>query len=383
MYFRARWVLAAVCFLVCARAPIKEAKVALPSKPLSEQEQVEKLIRQCYRAIEKNEPELLVDLLTADAFAFGLAPSETLSYRDDIVDRIRQELLPLGLKGEEIRVNDKQLLVGMAVGERSAWISDLPRVAIARKKTVDIYYPRLTAHAVREEKGWRLDAIALSFGVTDEELYAPDAAKKFLAPAEVSNERGKDSDQMVGTTKRILEDLSLKVDRVSAREEVMLLGTDPSEVYQGGAAFKALVKPRLQEIKRSVFSYKIDGNIKARVASDGKTGFVAANVILRLGAGKKMQTLPGFRTLWVYEQAGDLWTIVQEHQSLALSPEQRKPASEETQTARAKADKAFAAKKGDEKSELMRELGSSDAGKAAGRPNEKTNADGGVPIGAW
>ncbi len=361
------WLLwAVVIFSVCARAKAKPTPVELPPKPLTPLEQVEKLLRQSYRLIEKGEPDSLVDFFTADAFAFGLSPSETFAYRDDIVDRVRQELLPLGLKGERIQITDKQLMVGLAKGERSAWVSDLPRVAVTTKNDVSIYYPRLTAHAVLDEKGWRFDAIHLSTGVTDEVLYAADAAKKFPSPQDVVAERSKDADQIVGLTKRMLEDLALKVERVSERDEVLLLGTDSGEIYLGGAAFKALVKPRLGDIKKSVFSYKIDGNIKARVADDGHTGFVAANVILRLGQGKKMQTLPAFRTLWVFEIDGDKISLVQEHQSLATSPQLRIAANDETQRARAKADKAFRARQEkDTAVENEPKLSTSDAGTKA------------------
>ncbi len=259
--------------------------------------------------------------------AYGLGPSETYNFRDTAIEAVRQAWAD---GRPDVKITAGRMPVGLAVGGQSAWVWDFPLVEMGG----GVYLPRVTAHLLYDGVSWRFDAIHLSMGVTDDKLYAADASKKFVMPAEVSGEHKKDSEPLIDQTRRILDDLSFKVNRTGDGADVVLLGTDPGEVFEGGQSFKAMVKPRLAEIKKAVFEYKVEGPFRARLAPDGRTGWVAANVVLRVGAGKKAQTLPPFRTLWVYEREAGEWNIVLEHQSLALADEQRDVATADQLKAR-------------------------------------------------
>lgn len=186
---------------------------------------------------------------------------------------------------------------------------------------------RVTGHAVKVDGAWQLDAVHVSLGVPDEKVFAADAARKYLPPADVLAERGKDSDELVGLTRRLLDDMAVKVDRSSDRAEYVLIGTG-SELFEGGKSFKDLVRPQLAAIKKGGFAYKIEGPVRSRLAPGRTSGWVAANVVLRIGSGKKQQVLPPFRVLWIYAEEKELWNLVSEHQSLALKQDLRSPADE-------------------------------------------------------
>jgi hypothetical protein len=141
-------------------------------------------------------------------------------------------------------------------------------------------------------------------------------------------ERRPDSDQLVGLSRRLLDEIQVKVDRLSDKTEVVLIGTSPQELFEGGKATKDLLRPQLAELKKAVFSYKVDGPIRSRLSPSKDTGWVAANVVLKMGKGKKEQTLPPFRVLWIFAEEGGLWNLVSEHQSLALKQELRGPTPE-------------------------------------------------------
>jgi hypothetical protein len=114
-----------------------------------------------------------------------------------------------------------------------------------------------------------------------------------------------------------------------ASRTAVACSTGPSEVFENGKRFKELLKPQLAALKKSVFSYRVEGPVRARLSRGGRTGWVAANVVLRQGSGKRAVTAPPFRVLWVFAEEGGLWNLVSEHQSLALKDDLREPASDE------------------------------------------------------
>lgn len=311
----------------CPKAP--PPKKVAPPPPPDPKAEVRELVKTVYSTLETGDPDPIKTLIAPDVMAYGLGPSDTFAQRDPLINFARQELLSISLESEVLRIRSGRVDVGVALGEQSAWFWDLPRVEYEKKGKTTTWLARVTGHAVKLDGQWSIDAVHVSLGVPDEKIYAPDAAKKYLPPADVLAERGKDSDELVGLARRILDDVVVKVDRTSERSEVVLLGTGPGELFEGGKAFKDLVKPKLNEIKKAVFSYKVDGPIRSRLAPGQGTGWVAANVVLRLGAGKKQQVLPPFRVLWVFAEEKGLWNLVSEHQSLALKQELRSPADDE------------------------------------------------------
>lgn len=326
---RLREVTLLVALVLCGCPKAPPPKKVAPPPPPDPKAEVRELVKTVYSTLETGDPDPIKTLIAPDVMAYGLGPSDTFAQRDPLINFARQELLSISLESEVLRIRSGRVDVGLALGEQSAWFWDLPRVEYEKKGKTTTWLARVTGHAVKLDGQWSIDAVHVSLGVPDEKIYAPDAAKKYLPPADVLAERGKDSDELVGLARRILDDVVVKVDRTSERQEVVLLGTGPGELFEGGKAFKDLVKPKLNEIKKAVFSYKVDGPIRSRLAPGQGTGWVAANVVLRLGAGKKQQVLPPFRVLWVFAEEKGLWNLVSEHQSLALKQEMRSPADDD------------------------------------------------------
>lgn len=323
--------LAALVLLAgCPKAPPK--KVAPPPPPPDPAAEVRELVKFVYTTLETGDPDPLKPIVAPNVMAYGLAPSDTYAASDPLINFLRQELLSIGLETEVLRIRSGRIDVGVADSGQSAWFWDLPRVEHEKKgkSKATTWLARVTGHAIKSDGQWVIDAVHVSLGVPDERIYAADAARKYLPPADVLAERGKDSDELVGLARRILDEVVVKVDRTSDRTEVVLLGTGPGELFEGGKAFKDLVRPQLAGLKKkSEFSYKVDGPIRSRLAPGLGTGWVAANVVLRIGTGKKQQVLPPFRVLWVFAEEKGLWNLVSEHQSLALKQEMRSPADDD------------------------------------------------------
>ena len=306
-----------------------------PPPPPDPKEELKDKIAQLYSSLEHQEPERLNEVLTADVMAYGLGPKDTFTNRDSLVDAMRTELIPFGLRGDVFKVASSSPKVQLAAGEQSGWFYDFPRIEQQRTDKAPRYWKaRVTGHAVRDEGRWRFDAVHVSFGYPDTDLYAPDAAKKLKSPEPAGAYKGPDSEGVIGLTKRMLDDIAVKVERTGDGDEVVLIGTDPTDVYEGGAKFKALARPKLPELKKAAFTLKIEDGPRAGLAPDKKSGWVTGVVVLRLGKGPKTQALPPFRALWIYaEGEKEVWNLVSEHQSVGLPAELRKASGAEDDAA--------------------------------------------------
>lgn len=315
-----------VPLLVCACVTAPETKKEAP-KVVDPVDAVREVFDDAYVAMKEGDADKLTPLFADDALVFGLGPADT--WTGALVgDRLRQALLPIGLLGDALRVEDSRVVVGLD-GDDAAWAFDLPKVTTTHKTEEQVWLPRVTAHLVKDGERWLIDALHVSLGVPDQMVFAPDAAKKLLAPIDVPNQRPTAADQVVGLVRRSLDDYGVKVDRTSERAEFVQLGTSPAEVFIGGKAFKELIKPQLGAIKKAGYSWKLDGNLAVKLSASGKSGWAAALVVQRVGSGKKMQTFPAFRFLWTVAEENGVWNVTSEHQSLAVREELREAANAE------------------------------------------------------
>lgn len=325
-----RWalVIAVAVLASCAKAPPPKKVVEAP-KPVDPQDAVKRLVADVYEALQAGDVRRFEALFTDDAMVFGLGPSDTFNSRDALIERVRQELLPLGLGGDALAVSHSRTEVGLGDGETSAYFYDLPKVTVTHRGKDSTWLPRITGHAVKDGDRWRIDALHVSLGVSDALLSRPDAHRLMLPPAPVADERGADTEELLGLTRRIVDDLAVKVARASERPGFVLIGTSPVELFEGGKTFKDLVRPSLPAIKKGGYVWKLDGPLRVRLAPDHRTGWAAGVLVLRIGSGKKAQVLPPFRALWVFAEEQGVWNLVSEHQSLAVKEDLREAAGDE------------------------------------------------------
>lgn len=324
-----RLVLVFLVVAACAKPAPRVTQVVAPVDPVA---QIRAQLEATYTAISQGEAERIAPLLADDVLVYGLGPQDTFNTKEPFITRLGQLLLPLGLGADSLTISDSAPVIGLSAGEESAWLFDFPKAKIVHKSTTSTYLPRVTAHLLRTNQRWQIDALHVSLGVADAVVYSPDAPKRLLPPADVINERGPKSEELVGLTKRLLEDFEVKLERASDRREFVEIGSSPAEVFEVGKKFKELSRPALPAIRKEGYSWKLDGNLRTRLAPDGKSGWAAGNVVLRIGSGKKQKVLPAFRTLWVFVEERGVWNLASEHQSLGVKEDLREPATPEDLT---------------------------------------------------
>src|SRR5581483_8863427 len=164
-----------VILLLCA-CP-KPKPVYKPPVVIDPVADVKGRVADLYAALTAQEPERLGDLLTQDAMVFGLGPKDAYTDRDEAIEAARTQLIPIGLKGDSFKLTRSSVKVALAPLEGSAWFYDFPRFEQVRPGKAPRHWAvRVTGHAVREE-GWRIDALHVSIGFPDAQLYADDASK--------------------------------------------------------------------------------------------------------------------------------------------------------------------------------------------------------------
>ena len=311
-----RAALTCLCALwfACAKPP-KPVKI-VPPEPT---DPVRAVLTRAYSALERGEVDELASAFAPTVVAFGPAPGDTLAGRDPLSDELRRRMMPLTLTGGQLKVRQSAPKIGLSPKETSAWLWDLPAIEVLKEgKAPALYKVRLTAHLVKDPGGWAVDAAHLSMGILDDDLFKPTAPKTLGLPREVPDEMGPGSEPLLELLTLVLKDPAAKIERTSDRDEVVLIGTGPTELFEGGKKFKAFGRSMLPQLKKAVVKLKVDGATTSRLAPDGETGFIATNLSMTLGAGKKAQTLPPFRSLWVFLKEKDEWAVVEDHESSGL-----------------------------------------------------------------
>ncbi|MBI3185862.1 MAG: nuclear transport factor 2 family protein [Myxococcales bacterium] len=317
--------LVAASAIGCARAPPPKRE-PVEVRPPSPEEQLRKLARRAYAALAEGELESWAGHAAGDAHVFGLGPGDAYVRPESCVEEARRQLIPIGLVGDSLHAKGSEVKVGVAPGGQSAWLWDFPVMEQRGEGGVKGRWKvRLTAHAYLDGKSWRLDAVHASVGYPNEDLYRPSAGENLGAPAELSNDVPPDAEPLVEGVKRLVGDPKLKIERTSDRDEVVLIGTDAAEVFEGGKSFKEWARAQLPQLEKAVFSMKLAPGVRARVAPSGETGWVAGNVVLTLGTGKKALTLPPFRGLFIFLRDGEEWSLVSDHQSVGVPTDLRQP----------------------------------------------------------
>lgn len=289
--------------------------------------EVRATVEKLYRALEALEPEQLETLLTPEAVGLGLGPGDFFTSRPALIEEVRQQLVAVGLRGDTLTVKHSQLEVGVAKNGRSAWFHDWPVVERSRGGKTVKYRPRVTGHVVAEGVGYQIDALQVSLPVPNGVLFAKDADAKLGRPRDPPALKGEGSAPLLELTQKLLDDLKVKVDRTADGAEVVLVGTDASEVFIGGAQFKKLARPLVGQAKKSGFSYRFESGLRSKLAGGGASGWVLGNVVLTVGQGRAGRELVPFRSLWVFAKGEKGFQLVSEHQSVGLKPELREPAT--------------------------------------------------------
>jgi hypothetical protein len=218
--------------------------------------------------------------------------------------------------GAGMRAQDPQ--VGLAADKKSAWIAAVLEdqvigCGMAPCPTSPMPEPdrrHVTALAEKVGDDWQITASHAAMIVTGKQQQRalkqgvmPNVLERSVAGAE---DVVKQLESTLGDPKRLAAS-------VSARKDVVLLGSEPDEQTTGGEAVRA-------QLLAWNLAFKVRDGIVAGKTATKTVAFVAANVDATLPARPKDKPMP-YRMLVIYEKTGAAWQIVLAHFSVVISPD--------------------------------------------------------------
>jgi hypothetical protein len=239
-----------------------------------------------------------------DVVAIGPGPADVFIGRGALLSGSRGEA-PAGGRSE---VGELSVHAATSAGGRSGWgwaLGAVPR----NDGPADRF--RLSVAATREQDGWRAVHLHASFGLPNEQLedYRRDVPP--LAP--VGDHVSEDA---TGLPDLVRSNMGAgRLSLIADRPDVVVIGTDPNEIYEGASAYREAFEPMLPQIEQleQTMRCSFPGGLSAQLTPDGETGFVVGNVLASFGG----ESLPVFRLGWVFTRVDDAFRLVCDHHSAA------------------------------------------------------------------
>ena len=103
-----------------------------------------------------------------------------------------------------------------------------------------------------------------------------------------------------------------RLDTLPRRDDIVVIGTDPAELFQGAQAYLDAFAPMRVQLEELQSTLRVDvvGGIDAALTPDAQTGYLATHLSSTV-AGKRLPTL---RVSWVFSRlAGNQFRLVCDH----------------------------------------------------------------------
>jgi hypothetical protein len=210
--------------------------------------------------------------------------------------------------------------VGMAPGGRSGWFWGLTRSASG--PTGSGARVRVSGSvSLGDDDRWTVGHMFVSAAISNERLpeYQSLAPTLTLLPHRVQP----GSEELVDL---LHANLGIeRLDTLPRRDDIVVIGTDPTEVFQGAQAYLEAFTPMRAQLEELQASVRVDvvGGIRTALSPDGQTGYLATHLSSTV-AGNQLPTL---RVAWVFGRlAGNEFRLVCDHHAF---PTHRIPADPE------------------------------------------------------
>lgn len=251
------------------------------------------------------------DVLAPGAVVLGAAADQIFLGADEVAAFSS----PLQAPADAAPVEPDLIRVGVAPSGRSGWFWGFPTstgaASTAASRTV-----RVSGAVTRgTDDRWTVAHVYLSHALPNDRLaeYQSAAPTLTLLP------------DAVAPGAEPLVDLlhpNMGVERLDSlprRDDVVIIGTDPTEVYEGATAYLDAFTPMRAQLEQLQPTMQIDvvGGIRAAVTPDGHTGYFATHLTSTV-AGTQ---LPTFRLGWVFSRVdGNAFRLVCDHHAFPTPP---------------------------------------------------------------
>jgi hypothetical protein len=219
------------------------------------------------------------------------------------------------LKRAGMTVSDDPVAMHVAVSASgaSAWAWAFPVVRTGAGETPSRL--RVTVLADIVEASWRLVHVHLSCGLANAELAS--RPERIAAPVQTADDIARGSDPL---RQLVLDNLGPgMIDLIAPGPDVVVIGTDPEEVFEGADSWLAIAEPLREQAAQlaATSRHRLLGGVQTRMTRDDQCAALTGVVALDFGGGP----LPPFRLGWIFTRMAGAFRLVCDHHSLPMVDE--------------------------------------------------------------
>jgi hypothetical protein len=271
---------------------------------------VAKVIHDQYAAVERGDLDAWGQALAPDIFLFGSDPGEATAGKDALMAEVKRNAAGRMSANISRSYRSQGLEIGLAPGNRAAWATDDIQYTLTTPKGTREIRFRMSALLGEREGRWSILAAHYSVPISHQDAFKKLAAQELPAPRDFGEGVLPGAAPLRELYQSALASSAATRQSFSERQDVIVIGTASEERWKGGVALRQMLvdKPRPAGV-----TLETRGGLRAGLSQDGQAGWVAANLVVHLGASEIV-----FRSLEFFIREGGAWRAVCEHNSVGV-----------------------------------------------------------------
>lgn len=272
---------------------------------LSPEDAVKKWVEEAEGAYARGDIKLFEERMDPDGLFVGSDPQEV--WETPRFLKVHRAMLAGVAAGKmKWRLTHRDLRTGASPDGRAVWMSDLGNWDFGGGQSPMPF--RWTAVFVARGGQWLMSASHFSIGLPNEEAQKLFADGKLPSLGEIPDKVDPAAKPVLAVFDRDLASMEQWAKDTSDRDDVYAIGSDPTEIKEGGKTFQQWLRGHSGHAIRQ-------GAARARVSEGGQLGWVTANIGVDIEDGKGKKAPCPFRALAVYLRENGDWKMVQLHVS--------------------------------------------------------------------
>lgn len=268
-------------------------------------EKVKAIIRQFYSAIVRKDTRGLGDLVANDIFVLGSGAKDVSIGRIEFISKLHDQLWQMK---DDLRVKVTQERVGISDSGRSAWFFASFVLEVVRDEKISRSIPiRVTGLCVQRQD-WLLAAAYWSIPLRGNEYqYSLLKEGKISAGVALGEHISLEAQPLAQLLSQAVAQPLTMSELYSTGADAITVGSTVDEILLADAG-----KNFVGEIVQLPLKFTIRGGIRAALAPDNRTAWMATNIDLSGGL-----TTP-YRFFYVWQREQDGWKIVVSHDAVVI-----------------------------------------------------------------
>lgn len=268
-------------------------------------EKIKAIIRQFYLAIERKDTRGLGDLVANDVFVLGSGTKDVSIGRIEFISKLHDQLWQMK---DDLRVKVAQERVGLSASGQSAWFFASFILEIVKDEEISRSIPIRVTGLCSQRKDWLLAAAYWSIPLRSNEYqHSLLQEGKISAGPALGEHFSLEAQPLAQLLSQAVAQPLTMPELYSTCADAITVGSTVDEIFLADAG-----KNFVGEIVQLPLKFSLRGGIRAAIAPDSRTAWMATNIDLSGGL-----TTP-YRFFYVWQREQDGWKIVLSHDAVVI-----------------------------------------------------------------